>query len=247
MILRDKKYWPSVAATLAAVFGLWVSTIAPATQAQGNPNPTVTPPTARPYGLSYGQWSARWWQFVFSIPAADNPQLHDDKCEVGQSGPVWFLTGKFCVEESCQSFLSATRSCTIPAGKALFFPVANSWVDNLGVDPPLSTEQLRELAKEFQDAVTSMSCAVDGVPIRGLSNTSAYRVVSPVFDYTIPEDNLFTAFGYNFPAQTVEGAVADGVYLMLAPLSAGQHVIRFAATFNYGFAFDITYNITVAP
>ena len=123
MIIRDKKYWPSVAASLASVFGLLASTIAPATQARGTPNPTVIPHTARPYGLSYGQWSARWWQFVFSIPAADNPQLHDDKCEVGQSGPVWFLTGKFCVEESCQSFLSATRSCTIPAGKALFFPI----------------------------------------------------------------------------------------------------------------------------
>jgi len=215
--------------------------------AQSGGNPGVIPPNARPFGLSYGQWSARWWQFVFSIPEPDNPLLHDDKCSVGQSGPVWFLTGKYCVDQTCmqQNFLTATRSCTVPPGKALFFPIANAEVDNLGVDPPLTTEQLREFAKSLQDAVTSMSCDIDGAPVKGLTNSSAYRVLSPVFDYTIPDNSIYNAFGLNFPAQTVTGAVADGVFVMLAPLSAGQHTIHFTATFEGGFGFDITYFLTV--
>ncbi len=100
-----------------------------------------------------------------------------------------------------------------------------------------------------QETVVSMTCEIDGVAIQGLdsANTSPFRAVSPVFDYTIPDDNLYQFLGLDFGPQTVPGAVADGVFLMLAPLSAGQHVIHFTATFNFGFAFDITYNITVAP
>jgi len=215
--------------------------------AQSGGNPGVIPPNARPFGLTYGQWSARWWQYALSIPTPDNPLIHDDKCGAGQSGPVWFLTGKLCVEQACmqQNFLTATRYCTAPPGKALFFPIANAEADNLGVDPPLTTEQLREIAKLFQDAATSMSCEVDGVPIQGLTNSSAYRALSPVFDYTIPADNIYSLFGLNFPAQTVHEAVADGVFVMLTPRSAGQHTIHFTATFEGGFGFDITYHITV--
>ena len=38
---------------------------------------------------------------------------------VGQSGSVWFLAGIF-------GGGSATRTCAVPAGKALYFPVLNS-------------------------------------------------------------------------------------------------------------------------
>ncbi len=215
-----------------------------------NPNPGVLPPHSTPRGMTYGEWSAAWWQFVFSLPAPDNPLFFDDKCEVGQSGKVWFLTGKVCVnQQECGTFLNVTRHCTIPPGTALFFPIANSESDNLGVDPPMSLEELRAAAKANQDTVTSMTCEVDGRPIQGLEPavSSPYRVVSPVFDYTIPDNNLYQFLGVPFGPQTVEGAVADGVFLMLAPLSVGHHVIHFTASFSFGFAFDITYEIDVVP
>jgi hypothetical protein len=51
-------------------------------------------------------------------------------------------------------------------------------------------------------------------------------------------------------------SVADGVYVMLAPLSVGTHEIHFEATvkftedsdgFDFVFIQDVTYNITVRP
>src|SRR5438105_7459590 len=93
----------------------------------GNPNPGVHPPNSKPYGLTYDQWSARWWQWIFSIPSAVNPNLegtaldpdpttvHD--CAQGQSGQVWFLGGRF------NSGPTTERACTIPAGRSLLFPV----------------------------------------------------------------------------------------------------------------------------
>src|SRR5574341_1319356 len=85
--------------SIAAVVGLLVGLLAPATMgfAQGNPNPGVLPPRATAYGMTYGEWSARWWQWGLGQPAATNP-IDDPTgafCDVGQSGPVWFLAGTF--------------------------------------------------------------------------------------------------------------------------------------------------------
>ena len=51
--------------------------------------------------------------------------------------------------------------------------------------------------------------------------------------------------GFHFSAQTVNGAVADGVYLMLAPLSSGVHVIHWQG--HGAFDQDITYTLHVVP
>ena len=70
--------------------------------------------TAPPAALT-----ARWWQWVISIGQSENPLLDPTgaDCAVGQEGPVWFLGGTFGGP--------ATRSCTVPAGKALLIPVLN--------------------------------------------------------------------------------------------------------------------------
>ena len=30
-------------------------------------------PDSRPYGLTYGQWTVKWWQWLASIPTDSNP------------------------------------------------------------------------------------------------------------------------------------------------------------------------------
>src|SRR5215831_19135202 len=81
-------------------------------QNASNPNPGVLPVQSRPYGFTYGEWSARWWQWLFLLPLDNSPLFGTADCSVGQSGPVWFLGGS----------PSPRPGCTVPAGKALFFP-----------------------------------------------------------------------------------------------------------------------------
>ncbi|HUE96828.1 MAG TPA: hypothetical protein VMN39_09215 [Longimicrobiaceae bacterium] len=223
-----------------------------------NLNPRVLPPHARPYGKSYGEWSGDWWAWVLSQPGSVNPLVDEDgsNCDQGQSGPVWYLAGAICFSDApvgepdpCQ-FHVVERHCTVPVGKAIFFPIANAEADNLGVDPPLSEEELRAAAAGLFEIVTDLTAEVDGRPILGLNPPaeSPYRVTTPEpFSYTFPDgDNIFSLFGLDFPGQTVEGAVADGVFLMLPPLSRGEHVVRFGAFFEpINFGFDITYHLTV--
>jgi hypothetical protein len=95
----------------------------------------------------------------------------------------------------------------------------------------------------------NLSCTVDRVPVQGVSSTigSPYRVGPQLFAYTVAQtDNLLANyFGLSCIADgtTVSPAAEDGVYLMLAPLPAGSHVIHLTVP---GFL-DITYNLTVAP
>ena len=211
-------------------------TAAPAVFAAGNEgNPGVAPPQSTPRGRTYGEWSARWWQWAVSIPPATNPLLDasGDDCGQGQSGQVFFLGGTF------DSSGTATRYCTVPTGKSIFFPILNViWANDPGGSA--TAEDLRALAKSNMDGATDMSCEVDGTSIQ---NLGAYRAASVVFDLVLPSDNIFAA-----PAGTYTPAVDDGVYLMLEPLSVGEHTIHFHGTIpDFSFTLDITYHLTVAP
>jgi hypothetical protein len=118
---------------------------------------------------------------------------------------------------------------------------------------------LRQLAQEQTDTIVnkSMGVTVDGAAVKGLTNsTTAYRAAANGFSYTLPADNALSAFcpGNPWPAGTSPpsppGAYADGVYIMLAPLSVGVHHIRFAAAESGTPTFgpssqDVTYTITV--
>lgn len=198
---------------------------------------------------TYRSLSAEWWQWALSIPPSENPlaDATGEKCMVGQHGSVWFLAGVFNSGEP------TVRSCSVPKGKALFFPIVNS----VNVDTPnvcgqgpehLSVETLRGFSAAFIDGATNLSVDVDGKAIRNLR-----RVKSKVFAVALPEDNLFDApcsgqTNPNVPLGVFAPAVDDGYYLKLKPLKAGTHTVHFhAENPSASFVLDVTYNLTVVP
>ena len=60
------------------------------------------------------------------------------------------------------------------------------------------------------------------------------------------DDNVAQSFGCDVSG-LVDPVVADGYYLMLAPLTPGQHTLNFGGTIGdpINFTLDITYNFTV--
>jgi len=150
----------------------------------------------------------------------------------GQLGPVWFLGGVYNVSGT------AVRDCTVPAGKALFFPIINAECSTL--EPPpfygANEAELRSCATSF--LIGDVSAEIDGVAVQDLHR---YLVESPLFTFTVPPDNIL-----GVPAGTGQ-SVSNGYWLMLAPLSVGEHVIHFSGAYpDVGFTLDITYNLTVA-
>jgi hypothetical protein len=138
---------------------------------------------------------------------------------------------------------SAECNCTIPAGKAILISPIDV-VCSYAEDPELKSEsELRVCAKADQDKVTSVELNVDGNQFKNLKN---YRVASPPFNLTIPENNAL-----GVPAQTTTG-VADGYWITLEPLPPGEHTVRasgllvdFTTTGTLNFVSDVTYRLTV--
>jgi hypothetical protein len=209
-------------------------------------NPGVLPPQSHPFGKTYGEWEAAWWQWAFSLPADHNPLTNTAPVIAGQTGNVWFLAGTFVTEPEMNgvNLGRVTRDETIPAGKALFFPLVNGEAST--AEGNGSTEaELRAVAKGFADATvpSSLFVQIDGRSLQGLAS---YRAQSPLFTYgPLPDNNIL-----GLPAGTISQSVADGYHVMLTPLSVGQHTLHFGGTSESpGFTFieDITYHITVAP
>ena len=234
-----KGYWQSVIAALVVGLGLITPVTTP--QAQSGGNPSVIPPNTKPHGLTYGEWSAKWWQWAYSLPVTQNPFFDETGCANGangQSGPVWFLTGVI------NSSGTAVRNCTVPAGKMIFFPILN--VECATLEGNGSTEaELRACTDSFMNFVTSVAADIDSVQVADIQR---YRAPSPLFIYgPLPPNNVVQFFGFNAPAGSTSLSIADGFYLMLKPLSVGPHTIHYTGTFGppINFTLDITYNLTV--
>ena len=211
-------------------------------------NPTVLPINSAPYGKTYGQWSAEHWKWTFSLPVDHHPLTDTADCSAGQSGPVWFLGGTFVsTTEGGVTIGRATRDCSVPAGKALFFPIIDSECSTLEGNGTTDAE-LRSCAQFFQDHAHDMTCTIDGMAVQ---NVASYRAQSPLFTYgPLPDNNILGA-----PAGSTSPSVSDGVFVMLAPPSAGKHTIHFTGAlslstaagdpFDLEFRLDITYHLTV--
>ena len=59
-----------VVAALAAMLTLVLTS---AVLAQRSADSRIYPRTARPFGQSYAQWSAQWWQWALALPVAGHP------------------------------------------------------------------------------------------------------------------------------------------------------------------------------
>src|SRR5262245_61681927 len=192
---------------------------------------------SKPYGTSYEDWTAKWWQWLVSIPTPENPAMDKlgEHCGVGQNGSVWFLAGTTGGKNE--------RTCTIPSGVAILIPPLNSECSTAEF-PDLTTEQqLRECDTSFQDKTQHLEFVLDGTKFDGLENS---RVVSPLFNATFPEDNIFGA-----PSGTTN-AVSDGNWVFLKPLPPGKHELTskgssldITTTATNTFVSDVTYHLTV--
>jgi hypothetical protein len=234
--------------------GAAVFASSPEPSSHGNINPDIYSVQSRPFGRTYAEWSAAFWQWDFSLPADHHPLTDTADVSAGQSGHVWFIGGTFTTVQNGTTVTGvADRTVTIPSGTALFFPLVNA-EDSLleeaaAGNPGATVDDLRAAAQNLADHITGLFATVDGKDVLDLP---AYRAQSSAFTVgPLPENNLLGA-----PAGTTTTAVADGYYLMLKPLSVGEHTLHFGGSavftqaqdgFDFTFKLDITYHITVAP
>ena len=205
----------------------------------------VAPINSMPEGQTYGRWAAQWQQWAVGVPAAENPVLDPtgQYCGQRQVDRVWFLAGTFGSDP-------VVRACSIPADKALFFPLIDNAYFAFLSDPPdqRTDEYVRSQAKCTLPAQISVSIDRSKVPYPQRFFTGPSGSESPIFYVQLPPGNIFGADETAIPELLLSPSAEQGYYLFLYPLSPGKHTIRWVASGCIaGLSQDITYNLTVVP
>src|SRR3954454_20436949 len=83
-------------------------------------NPGTFSPDSSPHNISFPIWTTKWQQWLMSTPENINPAADSTGkyCSLNQNGSVWFLAGTLGS--------SADRTCNIPKGKDILFPIIAS-------------------------------------------------------------------------------------------------------------------------
>jgi hypothetical protein len=204
----------------------------------------------KPEGQTYGRWAAEWWQWALGIPADVNPltDTTGEHCAQRQVDEVWFLAGSIVGP--------VVRTCEVPAGKSLFFPLINNFfgaeLDDL---PEKRTEEFVREAASCAEPV-EIFVEIDGFkvpkPTRFFTGPSGSQ--SPFFNVQLPPKNLFGAVPDPpgsadepfVPELVLTPSAEQGYYLFVRPLSRGTHTIRWTASgCTPGGSQDITYHLKV--
>ncbi|HEY7079177.1 MAG TPA: hypothetical protein VH500_05715 [Nitrososphaeraceae archaeon] len=195
---------------------------------------SLFPVESRPYGLSYGEWSVKWWQWLLSVPISSNPayDASGKYANVNQNDRnVLFLcqtVDGFKVDNASQN-----RTIFMQAGKSIFMPIIN-WVSISDVDGQ-TNEEMISIAKKRMDVVAELEVKIDGVETR--TRLKEYRVQSPFFEMILPKENIFQI------SPGLRRLVADGYWLFIKPLEKDTEITTYASCSSGANRFGISYQI----
>jgi hypothetical protein len=187
---------------------------------------------------SITEWSAGWWRYILSLPAAQNPEfLASQDCAFGQAGPVFFVPGE--QQDVYQ------RTCDIPFGVPVLLPVWSVLNDYPCPDPtfqPAPGQPLEDFlaqgARGFDDAVTHLETSIDGSPIDLARHRHTTDLIGFVGDASLTAtlDGCITGTG--------QVGVVDGWWL-LTLFAPGHHDVVTTAVSPGGHATSQTFHLRV--
>lgn len=198
-------------------------------------------PSEQHYGKSYTEWAGEWSQWFYELtldescadPASDTT---GEQCGLNQDSKsdVFFLAGDFGGKVK-------RSKCRVAHGQALFFPLIVSWHDNGGVEAAMQLSDA-QLKKDAIAATASLGDVTLSIDDHAVDDLSPYLLEAAPYEYTVPaEPNVYSCQGATGVTGTYSG-YSNGYFVMLPPLSAGEHSIAFSATLDTGFALNVSYS-----
>jgi len=177
----------------------------------------VEPPGAIVVGKSIAAWSTNWWRWAAALAPPRDPftDTNGQFANAHQSGPVFFLAGS--------PGGSHSRNFHVPAYTYVLAPLLVGEDSQLELGFGNTAAQVRQAAQQQANQIDSLHAILDGVPI-SQTVLFTHRETSPDFNFYAVYNNQV---GINASGNSGI-AVADGYFLMLAPLEPGTH------TLNYG-------------
>ena len=169
---------------------------------------------------THEMWSARWWMWAASFrggsPVADTT---GELCGMRQQGEVFFLAGSY-------GGAPVERTCKVPAGRHLFFPLV-AWI--VMPDAPGPCQEVTTQARAMTDRPKGMYLEVDGARL-------------PDMEKRRLETGCFNVAALGAGPKVM--AASNGYWAMLAPLEPGKHTLHFGGVLP-SLQQDVTYTLLV--
>jgi hypothetical protein len=181
-------------------------------------------------GKPLEEWAKEYWQWWITVPETipKDPTTNLDECFTGSdpAGVMIFLVNAYQI--------TYNANCTIPSERYILVPLLVGECDPTVPDPRGKTENIQDkwaCAKDANEIFKSWRVVLDG---RVLFENSGNSVVnqnlteqilvrnSSIFTLNIPDPNRYGAPAGSYPA------VVDGYYLVLNPLSVGEHILEYS-------------------
>jgi hypothetical protein len=194
-------------------------------------------PKDSPFGMPYGVWLSKYWDWWANIPKTLTPTQHNYDCYMHEAGDVIFLVNPLKMNSE------VTYKCKIPSGKGLLFALVTSEYDTGTEGYEKATDKQLTDAARLDDNSNAFKVTLDGKAISSdyLRNL---RAESPFWNITILAGNH-----YDSPPGVFR-AFAEGFFAFLKPLSPGSHQIYYETSspksdLQVSPSGKITYNLVV--
>jgi hypothetical protein len=184
---------------------------------------------SKPYGSTYSEWIAKYYEWIASIPE-------------NQNHPVFDKTGAKCANYQTNSqvlFLpsgptghSITRKCTIATHKAILLCLLFSLCDEKVDKKDISTDPIECIEDGLRD--TKITLTVDGITFDGKlqPDINKFKVEPIFFNVSYAKGNYLSASapgGEYTPGKNYK-SIIGGYMIILEPLPIGEHKIYYDVT-----------------
>jgi hypothetical protein len=181
-----------------------------------------------PFGISYSDWVAKFWNWDFSIPIDSQTNtlagLKDNGCLMHKDNSMVML-----VDTAAGGIWK--QKCTISRTEGILIPIWTGECDQAlkGFDS-YSFKQLSECARAYDLGIVKGQVKVDDTPVATLDaidyKTNVMNNVTEVhtkqFNAIVPKESHLVSERYGtFPA------AAHGWFVFLKPLQPGNHVVYY--------------------
>jgi hypothetical protein len=176
---------------------------------------------ASPYTEHLEEHVQKYWTKLYQTSKDENPALDlDGSKHAVNTDPV------YCACDMTGKGEPVIRTLNISADKSIFIPVNDVGVSDRE-HPGADANDLKRRAKKDEDSATKVKLTIDNddYDLKDFKNKK-YRIGNPIgpFEVVIPANPIG---GLEPPGPAM--VVADGYYLIIKPLPAGDHIIRIEA------------------
>lgn len=179
--------------------------------------------------IARDEQAAAWTRWVMALPYSTGP-INDPTgaaCASSQEGDLWFLAGT--------AGGSAERTCDVPSGKQLVFPLLNwfcAFFPEIYPDEEAVAQGVSEMlgaVASLPDGVCELTLKIDGVDVLADLDASneLFGFSEEVFAVEANDDHFASSEG--FAGGTIP-AITAGYYVRLKPLEPGDHVLEFGGS-----------------